>query len=134
MLCRKTLAYPLSILEQSSRRVTGDTTCLKIPHDTGHGAVLGHLHNRRQWHALAARLRYETRAQAVPAEVSLKPRCLGASLHDLTHRGRRECGADTVLPQPPKNRPLGNASGHQPCFQRFGETGVRVAFSALPCE
>lgn len=48
----------------------------------------GHLHDRWKSYPLATGLSHEPRAYAMPAEVPLKTRKLGAPLHDLAHRGR----------------------------------------------
>lgn len=82
--------------------------------------MFGQLHDRRQRHPLAAGLGHEPRPQAVPTKIPLQPGQACPSLHDLAHRGRGQGRADALFPQPPENRPLGDAGRLQPVLQGEG--------------
>jgi len=122
-----------SVFKEPSSWVADGPTGLEIPHDTGHRAVLGQLHDRWQRHALAAGLGHESRPQAVPAKIALQAGQARPPLHDLADGGGGQGRAEALLPEPPENRPsvIPDASS-QSCKARAarsstGLSGVEVA-------
>lgn len=60
------------IFQESRSGVARRATGLEVPDHARYRTVLGQLHDRRQRHALAARLGHEPRSQAVATEIPLE--------------------------------------------------------------
>ena len=99
----------IHLLQKPCRRVIFSLSTLKVPDHTRHRSMLGHRHHSSQRNALFASFGNKSGAQAVTSKISLKSGDERPPLHDTRYCRRRQGRAQSIPPNPSKDRPLRDA-------------------------